>query len=208
MSGDTSYKLYYFNGRGLGEVIRLTFEAKGQKFEDVRYTQETWPEAKKNFETGKLPCLEVNGKRIPQSKAILRYLGNEFGMFGDDNFERAMVDSMMENIRDMEQELYKLIMEKDQAKKEEIRNNFKTTVLPAFANLISGTLKQNKTGYLVGKKLSIADIHLFTFLDTVTRTDGFKDLLEENKDLSTHFDMVKSIPKIKAWLEKRPETPF
>lgn len=43
-----SYKLYYFNGRGLAEVIRLTFEAKGTKYEDVRYTQETWPEAKKS----------------------------------------------------------------------------------------------------------------------------------------------------------------
>ena len=36
---DTGYRysLHYFNGRGLGEPIRLCFAAGGITFEDIRY---------------------------------------------------------------------------------------------------------------------------------------------------------------------------
>lgn len=54
-----SYKLYYFNGRGLAEVIRLTFEANGAKYEDVRYTQETWPDAKKSKWYFQITCILI-----------------------------------------------------------------------------------------------------------------------------------------------------
>lgn len=150
----------------------------------------------------------MNGEKITQSKAILRYLGRKFDMFGDGDDEMTKVDEMMEHIKDLEQEFFKTFTEKDETKKEAIRNNIKTNVLPAFVTLMSGVLKKNKTGYLVGKKLSIADIHLFAIFDNITKMDGFNDVLENNADLTAHSNMIKSIPNIKAWLDKRPNTPF
>ena len=41
-----SYKVTYFDGRGNGEIIRLTLSAAGQKFEDERISQENWPKFK------------------------------------------------------------------------------------------------------------------------------------------------------------------
>uniref|UniRef100_A0A915LJI9 GST N-terminal domain-containing protein n=1 Tax=Meloidogyne javanica TaxID=6303 RepID=A0A915LJI9_MELJA len=41
------YKFYYFDIRGLGEAIRLCFHYAGEKFEDIRFTNEQWP-AEKN----------------------------------------------------------------------------------------------------------------------------------------------------------------
>ena len=39
MSG---YKLYYFNGRGRGELARLAFAAANIEFEDIRLTRDEW----------------------------------------------------------------------------------------------------------------------------------------------------------------------
>ena len=37
-----SYKLFYFNGRGRAEIIRLCFVAKDVKYEDNRLSGEEW----------------------------------------------------------------------------------------------------------------------------------------------------------------------
>ena len=42
----TSYKLTYFNGRGGGEICRLTFSAAGLEFEDERLTGDDWKKRK------------------------------------------------------------------------------------------------------------------------------------------------------------------
>lgn len=41
-----SYKVTYFDGRGGGEIIRLTLSAAGQTFEDERIQRENWPALK------------------------------------------------------------------------------------------------------------------------------------------------------------------
>lgn len=46
LSSEMVYKLYYFDGRGVGEPARQLFALAGEKFEDVRYTDDTWPSHK------------------------------------------------------------------------------------------------------------------------------------------------------------------
>ena len=41
-----SYKVYYFNFRGLAEPIRFMLKYNGTEFEDVRIERENWPEWK------------------------------------------------------------------------------------------------------------------------------------------------------------------
>lgn len=47
-----SYKLYYFEGRGRAELCRLLFALAGEKYEDIRFTQEQWPA----FKPSKTSC--------------------------------------------------------------------------------------------------------------------------------------------------------
>lgn len=94
----TSYKLYYFDIKGMGEPIRLTLAQAGVPFEDVRILPEQWPDIKpsqkasKNRQPrsnhlcisempfGQLPVLEMpDGFMLTQSAAILRYLGAAHG---------------------------------------------------------------------------------------------------------------------------------
>ena len=42
----SSFKLTYFNGRGRGEIARMMFAAKGQKYTDERIDFKDWPALK------------------------------------------------------------------------------------------------------------------------------------------------------------------
>ncbi|PIO71454.1 glutathione S-transferase protein [Teladorsagia circumcincta] len=46
------YKLTYFAGRGLAEVIRQLFVVAGKEFEDVRISFEDWPKHKAGYLVG------------------------------------------------------------------------------------------------------------------------------------------------------------
>ena len=43
-----TYKLYYYNFKGRAEPTRMMLYAAGQKFEDITWTVEEWPEIKKS----------------------------------------------------------------------------------------------------------------------------------------------------------------
>lgn len=52
---------------------------------------------------GKLPVLEIDGKKVNQSAAIGRYLAKKAGLAGDDDWESLLVDIAFENIYEMRQ---------------------------------------------------------------------------------------------------------
>ncbi|CAF4831686.1 unnamed protein product, partial [Rotaria sp. Silwood2] len=92
----TSYKLYYFNNRGRGEVSRLIFGAAGQIYED-----DQWLLEKTKMPLGEMPVLEYNGAKLVQSRAIARFLAKQFQLAGRNNFEQAKVDAAVDTIEDL-----------------------------------------------------------------------------------------------------------
>jgi len=70
----STYKLYYFNGRGRAEISRLIFAAAGQKFEDNRYEREEWPSHKAEIPLGQTAVLEFDSVQLPQTLSIARFL--------------------------------------------------------------------------------------------------------------------------------------
>ena len=66
------YKLYYFDARGRGELIRLLFAAAGKKFEDVRFKAEQWPEYKPKAPFGQAPFIDIieEGKTTTMAQSI------------------------------------------------------------------------------------------------------------------------------------------
>ncbi len=78
----STYKLYYFNVRGRGEIARLIFAAAGQQYEDIRYEHDQWPAHKAEMPLVQMPVLEVDGVKLPQSGAIARFLAKQSNLAG------------------------------------------------------------------------------------------------------------------------------
>ncbi|CAF3468100.1 unnamed protein product [Rotaria sp. Silwood1] len=97
----STYKLYYFNGRGRAEATRLLFTVAGQKFEDIRYEREEWPAHKSEMPLGQVPVLEVDGVKLVQSMAIARFLAKRFGLYGKDELQQARVDAVIDTAVDL-----------------------------------------------------------------------------------------------------------
>ncbi|XP_033746354.1 glutathione S-transferase-like [Pecten maximus] len=201
-----TYKLHYFPIRARGELIRLLFAAAGKTFTDQIITFADWPSKKSEMPTGQLPVLEIDGEKLSQSLTIARFLSREFGLAGDSNLDQARADQVVDTIGDLFTEFFKYAFEKDAEKKEELKKKTFDSVLSTFATNVTKFLDMNKTksGYFVGKKLTVADLAVY---------EGFEDFLlvdpkslDKYPKLVAHRKLVLSNSKVKAYLDKRPKT--
>lgn len=201
-----NYKLTYFDARGRAETIRFILAAAGAKYEDHRLKGESWPEIKPTMPFGTVPILEVNGKVIPQSNTICRFLAKEMGLAGKNAFEQALVDGMADVITDIREKGIDVMFEKDDAAKEERMKNFKEKICAVtLANIDKlFTENENGEGWLVGKAMSWADLHFYTSCDLAKRLDP--DVLKDFPKLEALYQRVAEQEKIAEHLNNRPDT--
>ncbi|XP_005099088.1 probable glutathione S-transferase 7 [Aplysia californica] len=148
------------------------------------------------------PTLEVDGKVFAQSTAIASFLAREFGLHGKTNLESLEIDQWVNLQQDIIDEVRRAKLEKDPERVEEIWKNFKETFSPRFLQFFEDGLKQNGTGFLVGDRLTLADLVLFDVITGVVanRTCG----LDSYPLVRAHGDKVAAIEGIRAWVESRP----
>nr|CDJ94821.1 Glutathione S-transferase domain containing protein [Haemonchus contortus] len=202
------YKLIYFNGRGAGEIIRQLFVIAGQDFEDKRVTFEEWPELKTKMPFHQLPVLEVDGKQLAQSFAIVRYLAKQFGYAGKNAWEEATVDMIGDQFKDFLVEVSPTIRAMLGFDKGDVDSLLKEKFFPARDKLMTfmaKILKENKSGYLVGDSLTWPDLYLAGVAEWATKIPTLYDGFPE---LKAHSEKIRSIPELKKWIETRPDTPF
>lgn len=80
--------MHYFDyqSRGRGQVVRLFWEDASIAYDDLRYSFEEYPEYKKSRiaemnPTGFIPVIELNGRILTQSYAILRHFARQLGKY-------------------------------------------------------------------------------------------------------------------------------
>jgi len=204
-----SYKLYYFNGRGRAETIRLLFAVAGQEYEDIRFERDDWPNHKSSAPFGQVPFMEIDGVKLGQSNACARYFARKFNLAGKTELEQAQVDMFIDCFEDTIKPFFQTFRETDEAKKAEIKKKFVEEQLPASLAMLEALLKQNHGGdhYLVGSDLTWADLAFAVFVDWTARAQAVNPL-EKFPKLHALLDKVLNQPKVKAWIEKRPKTEF
>lgn len=216
-------KLVYFNGRGLAETSRLLLALNKVDYEDFRYPLKVIDWATYNMEKveftkdkdsgkllhslNKLPFLEVNGKVIPQSKAIERYIASKYNMMGDNFEEAGRIDSICECVRDFKDEYQKVRKLPDEEKELGMDQWFSKTLVEKMI-LLDNLLGHEDEKYSVGTKISLADIVLFSF---ITQFFDKKELAlssTDNLKVKNIINNVDTLDEIKNWINKRPDTVF
>lgn len=198
------YKLIYFNSKGLAEMSRLLFVYAGVDYEDVRFKDRddfinNWQPKLPN---GQAPCLEVDGKRFPQSNAIARYLAREFKLYGKDNIEAMQIDAVIETASDLRTAVSALFYETDEAKKAEIKKVAITEKFPKTLGMLENLAQGD--GVFVGDSISFADIGFYRLMEVAK---GHKaDILDDYPKLKVIEEKVRTETKIAKWLAVRPET--
>ncbi|XP_055338396.1 probable glutathione S-transferase 5 [Paramacrobiotus metropolitanus] len=203
------YTLHYFNLRARGEISRWIFKYAGQEFEDKRYEFSEWPAQKPNAPDGTLPWLEVDGKKLSQSMAIARYLARTFKLAGQNAWEEAEVDALVDFGIDAAKDYGTWIsafLAKDTKKADEIKTKYFGEGLPKYLDGFQRKLAANKDGqgFFVGDKPTWGDFAIVILFDELKRLNA--DFLNAYPLLKAHSDRVHELKGIKEWIAARPET--
>jgi len=209
------YRLNYFNIKGRAEFLRLIFALGGQEYVDHRFSMEQWPEEKtdtRRYPFGVGPTLEIDDVVLPESIPIARYLASEFGLCGKNNLEKAWCDIVVDIIM----EIAKLAKEfapfyrteKDDEKFEQKKKEVFEGDIAKKLNQLEGILKRNNdgSGFFVGDEATWADLALANF--SVHFVGLYPTCLDKTLLLKALIDRVNELPRIKKWIETRPDTPY
>jgi len=207
-----AYKLTYFNARARGEVPRWVLSYAGQSFEDVRVDGPDWPALKPKTPMGQLPFLEVDGKTLPQSTSIARYLARKHGLAGQGEWEAATIDALVDYVADASKGYYEWLkttfVPDNQARSDEVKYEYLNVGIKPYLEGLERMLKQQQDGkaFFFGVNPTWADFAVVIFLDDLFTLD--KDILEKYPTLAAHSDKVHGLKGIEEWIAKRPSTPF
>lgn len=193
--------LHYFNGRGRMESIRWLLAAAGIEFEEKFI--ESPEDLDKLRNDGSLmfqqvPMVEIDGMKLVQSRAILNYIASKYNLYGRDMKERALIDMYTEGMADLTEMILHLPLcspdEKD-AKISLVKEKTTNRYFLAFEKV----LKSHGQDYLVGNRLSKADILLVELIYSVEEIDP--SLLAKFPLLKGLKTRVSNLPTVKKFLQ-------
>ncbi|CAL8129918.1 unnamed protein product [Orchesella dallaii] len=207
------YKLIYFDYMWLGEPIRYLLHYVKEDFEDVRLDSVEWdkPDGKidKNIYTyQKLPILEnlENGFKLGQSYAIARYLARKYNLAGKTEEEAAKCDEYADVVKDVLKRMEQM-WDKDEKTKAELLKFWLEETVPRYFSVIESDLKKNGGKYLVGNDFTWVDFvlsHTAQLFTMYTETD----VLANYPVIKEYQHQIFEIPQIKAYIAKRPLSPY
>jgi glutathione S-transferase len=211
------FKVVYFEAYGRIETARTMLAMAGEDFEDFRYPisfgtpgdmstmkrdEFDADQAAGKFDYGMnlIPVIESGNFRLPQSKAIERYIAKKLGMMGSTLEEEAWVDALNEHVGDISAAF---------GKKESDEKWFKET-LPSYMKKLETALPGTQ-GFAVGDRATLADVAIFRLL----RDNAEWDSKWDTDIMASYADC----PKIKAimaamdghqglqkWMKDRPKS--
>ena len=203
-----SVTLHYFDNYGPGELTRMILHSQGIEFTDDRLTEETFQTFKATglAEFGEVPCLEIDGKALVQSRAIERYLFLRSGINPSTPYEVYLNDSTINFIDDVRTLMIKaLYSEKGmEGMTEFIQNEF-----PVYLRMLNKRV--NEHHFFVNDRAQHADWVVFDTIWSCFLMPGYGEknraLLESNapKVLVFAENFKSRDERLSAYMAARPD---
>lgn len=159
----STLKLTYFDGPGRAEPIRIALFLSGIAFEDhrVKFPQFMEAKLKGEYPLGSVPVMEIDGHKIVQTGAILRYIARigDTSLYPTDPMAALRVDSALDTMNDtVSAAMLPSLFERDMAKKLAMRAELAAGPLARAFTYIEGLIEASGGPYVAGAAMSIADI--------------------------------------------------
>ncbi|XP_036024084.1 glutathione S-transferase alpha-3 [Onychomys torridus] len=193
--------LHYFDGRGRMEPIRWLLAAAGVEFEEkFLKTQDDLARLRNDGSLmfQQVPMVEIDGMKLVQTRAILNYIASKYNLYGKDMKERALIDMYTEGLMDLDE----IVLHQPYVPREEkegnlakIKDKARNRYFPAYEKV----LKTNGQDYLVGNRLSRADVYLVELLYHVEELDP--SILANFPLLKALRTRVSNLPTVKKFLQ-------
>jgi len=205
-------KVIYFNVPARAELVRWMLHFRAAPFEDVRVKQADWASIKEKYPTKQLPVFEFTdlktGKQcqIVQGPAIIRTVAGLCNLAGKTPQDAIEADQAFECIRDIREAGYAVLNEKDETRKEQLKNKLKTETVPCMLSFLEKKIAANHGKFITGTDYTYADIAVAVMFDTV-RARFPEDLATYEKNFPTLAQLAKKITEteeIKKYLANRP----
>ncbi|XP_075835012.1 glutathione S-transferase alpha-3 [Microtus pennsylvanicus] len=193
--------LHYSDCRGRMESVRWLLAAAGVEFEEKFLRTRDDLERLRNDGSlmfQQVPMVEIDGMKLVQCRAILNYIATKYNLYGKDMKERAIIDMYTEGLMDLDE----LVLHQPYLPKEEkegnlakIKDKARNRYFPAYEKV----LKSHGQDYLVGNKLSRADVYLVKLLYHVEELDP--SALANFPLLKALRTRVSNLPTVKKFLQ-------
>jgi glutathione S-transferase len=199
------YEFLYFDRHGLALTGRSLLSLSGFDWNNT-YPKNWKEEEKPKAPFGKMPVLtetRADGSKfvLAESNAINRYVARKAGLFGSNEDEAAHIDQFYESFGEIVSKANPIrkLRETEPEKYAEQIAIFKETVVTPILIKHEEALRKNGTGYYVGDKLSLVDVHVACSLTAF----GHLLAIEENyPHLWKLTQKVRSLDAVKAEVER------
>jgi glutathione S-transferase len=202
----TRPRLTYFAGWGLAEQCRWVMAACGVEWDQTSLSRHEEFVALRDggaLTFGQLPLLEVDGLRIVQSQAIVRYVARRGGLVGVDDAECATIDMVAEAVRDARSGLTSYPFSDDPpAHASQCRARLMGKQLPYLEAVL-----RRGGGAVVPSGLSYADVLIAEMLEGYVGMLG-PGLLDDLPWLKALHDRVLALEGVASYLCSTRRHPF
>lgn len=190
-------KLHYFKGRGRAETTRWMLAINNVDFINVSLENHNDFETLKstdNLPFNQLPLLELDGLNLSQSSAMVSFLARKGDFYGDTDEDAVLCDMVVGAVGDFNIPAMQFPFKAD----EQNASSDLDASLTKFGKHFETVLKRNDGDFVLGQKLSVADVilaeSLTSFIEFAPACLGGYPLLQKLQQT------VVSEPSIKNYL--------